>query len=158
MITVHNLEIGIAPSILANLNEISLTGIIKDIAEAARTEWLRLAGSMLHTTRQTYINGIQPTVMASGMATISLLGVLPDIVENGMSETDMRTTLLGPNALGKHRSEEGYYYRAIPFRHATPTGKGAEGANVGIAMGKSYAGIVANAKKLGRDVYREAKK
>lgn len=131
MITVHNLEIGVAATLLAHLDEKALTNGIKDIADAAWAEWKRLAGSTLHTTRQTYITGLQPVAMAPGMATISLVGALPNVIENGMPQTDMRDTLLGPNAIGKHKSKDGFYYRAIPFRHATPTDAPSQGENVG---------------------------
>jgi hypothetical protein len=167
MIEVKGLEISLPATLVANLSEQALMDALKDVAEAARAEWIRLAGSTLHTTRQTYIDGIQPVAMAPGVATVSLVGMLPNIIEQGMPETDLRTTLLGPNATGKKKAKDGHYYRAIPFRHATPGGKGQQaaaeamggvvGANVGVPMGKAYTGVVTDAKKLGRDVYKKAK-
>jgi hypothetical protein len=88
--------------------------------------------------------------------------VLPNIVENGMAELDLHDTLLGPNVpvvpigeRGKHEREDGGFFRAIPFRHATPGTKGA----VGPAMGDPYRGhdAVADSKKLGTEVYAQAK-
>jgi hypothetical protein len=104
--------------------------------------------------------------MSPGQAVISLLGELPNLIEHGMAATDLRLTLLGPNAKGKKRAKDGHFYRAIPFRHAVPGGGGQQeaaeaqgskiGQNVGPAMGSAYGGVVADAKKLGRDVYRKA--
>jgi len=168
MIEIKNLEIGLPANLIAGLPDSIVMKALEDVAEAARAEWIRLAGAGLHTTRQSYINGIQPVVMAPGMATITLVGVLPNVIEQGMPILDLRTTLLGPNAKGKHKAKEGHYYRAIPFRHATPGSAGQQeeaegvgrviGANVGIPMGKSYAGVVADAKQLGREVYKKAKR
>ena len=158
MIEPKTIEIALPIPLLANLNDQSVADILRDIADGAYREWSRLASQELHTTRQAYIAGIVEPAYGPGMATISLVGDLPNVIEQGMPETDLRTTLLGPNAKGRKQAKEGHYYRAIPFRHATPTNAPTMGQNVGIMMGKAYSGIVADAKKLGRDVYRKAKR
>lgn len=157
MIEVTNIEVGLPAHLMGNLSQETITGVVKDIAEAARAEWLRLAGESLHTTRETYMQSIQPVAMAPGQATISLVGALANVVENDMPEMDLRTTLLGPNSQHKKQAKDGHYYLAVPFRHAVPNKEGSAGANVGPQMGKAYAGVVADHKKLGREVYRKAK-
>lgn len=147
---------------LAALEQAIVTVALQNLAEAARAEWIRLAGERLFSTRRDYIRGIQPVAMGDGTATITLLGGLPNLTENGMPETDLHNTLLGPNVpvvgrggRGKHASKVGGYYRAIPFRHAGP----GSGAAVGQAMGKPYAGsaAVADSKALGKAIYKAAK-
>lgn len=151
------------PDDIAAAVESSVDAILSNIAEAARSHWLKLAGQGLRTTRRDYMNGIQPVRFpAQHRAVITLVGVLPNLIELGMPETDLHDTLLGPKVpvapmgeRGKHEREDGGFFRAIPFRHATPGTKGA----VGRAMGDPYEGheAVADAGKLGRRVYAQAK-
>jgi hypothetical protein len=136
-------------------------GILADIAEAARNHWIGLAGAAFTSTRRDYIAGIQEVEMEPGRAVISLVGELPNLLENGMPETDMRKTLLGPNVPvappgepGKHQSKNGGFYRAIPFRHSGPTSSG----TVAPPMGSAYGSVVPNALALGKQVYGQAKK
>ncbi len=167
MIEVLNMENILPQGVLDALSPAIVDRIVVDIAEAARNEWLRLAGNELSTTRRDYINGIQQVKSQHGQSVISLVGALPNAIEQGMDAVDMRDTLLGPHVpvvargqRGKHaavsKSGKWSYYRAIPFRHATPGTTGA----VGPAMGSAYGGhdAVADAKKLGREVYKAAKK
>lgn len=142
--------------------------VLRDIADAARNEWIRVAGKALNTTRRDYLAGIQPVEFKPGAAVISLVGVLPNAIEEGQAAYDMHETLLGPNVpvsapgeYGKHLSIDPKtfktgYYRAIPFRHATPGTRGA----VGTAMGQQYSGhdAVEDAEALGKKVYGKAKR
>lgn len=155
----------IPPGVLESLNEGAVQAVLANVADAARNEWIKIAGAELSTSRRDYLNGIQPVEMKPGMATITLVGKLPNLIEQGMPATDMRDTLLGPNVpvvppksgrRGKHKDSKGGYYRSIPFRHGTPSSGGA----VGQPMGKPYSGheAVADAKKLGQRVYAAAKK
>lgn len=153
--------------------------LIENLAESARAKWIKIAGQSLMTTRRDYIAGIQEVHMRQGVATIALVGMLPNLIENGMDTVDMHDTLLGPNVKdapvgqrGKHRKKDGTgYYRAIPFRHGTPVTSGA----VGVAMGAQYEGhhafggpegfrpsgggkSIFSAKDLGHHIYDAAKK
>jgi hypothetical protein len=155
---VHDLQVAVPPE-LALLPQAVVTAIVTTIAEAARSEWIRLAGESLHTTRGDYINGIQPVEVLNEVATVTLVGVLPNLLEQGMEATDLHDTLLGPNvpvvpqgARGKHEKTDGSgHYRSIPFRHRT--------GNRGAGFGNPYQGhaAVADAAKLGRSIYRQAK-
>lgn len=162
MIKIVNVGELLPPGYLVALEVAIADTALRNLAEAARAEWLRLAGERLFSTRRDYMNGVLPVDMADGAATIALVGMLPNLLENGMPETDLHNTLLGPNVpivgrggRGKHASKAGGYHRAIPFRHAGPSSGGA----VGQPMGRPYTGheAVADAKKLGRDIYKAAK-
>jgi hypothetical protein len=159
MIQVEDLDLALPEALAHVLDDEILTKLVADIVEAARSEWLRLAGEALHTTHEDYVNGIQPVEVSPGTASVALVGVLPNLLENGMDPVDMHNTLLGPNVpvvpeggRGKHMRLDGGFYRAIPFRHRV----GEKGAG----FGNPYSGheAVADAAALGREVYGKAKK
>lgn len=163
MIEVTNLENIIPPEVLSKFNESAILEVLYDLADAARSEWIRLAGEEFSSTRRDYINGIQPVqIQSKGTAVIALVGTFPNLLEQGMPSVNMHRTLLGPGvpvvprgSRGKHRSKDGGYFRSIPFRHSGPASGGASGQ----PMGKAYSNhdAVADAKKLGRAVYSMAK-
>ena len=156
----------IPSGLVAKLGAKQLTQLAKNLADAARDKWIRLAqGDSQYGKhmRHDYIRGIQKPVAMHGTAVIALVGSVANIMEHGDSGQDMRKTHLGPQVpvvpqgqRGKHEALEGGFYRAIPFRHATP---GAGGGVVGQEMGSAYSGhqAVADAKKLGQEVYAEAR-
>jgi hypothetical protein len=175
MIHIADITLDVPDFLLEGLTEADMVAVLENVANAARAKWIKLAGEKLFTTRRDYLRGIQQVEVLPGVQVgVALLGVLPNIVENGMEETDLRDTLLGPNVpvappgqKGKRQSKykkgpmkgkpkPGAFHRAIPFRHATPGTSGA----VGMPMGAAYAGHDAggDSKKLGRKVYRAAKK
>lgn len=135
-------------AVIQNLSEAAQGEILGNIAEAARGEWIRLASMQLHSTRADYINGIQPVAPTDNGLEIVLVGVLPNLVEQGMSGFDLHDTLLGPGVpiaavgdKGKHMAKDGGFFRAIPYRHQTPGSNGLHGK----PMPKP---IYAQAKKL----------
>lgn len=153
-------SINVAPLVTPDLSAEAVQTILADIAESARNHWIGLAGKAF-TQKADYINGIQPVEMKPGLAVITLVGAVANILENGSPALDMRTTLLGPNVpvvpmgqRGKHQSKAGGYYRAIPFRHSTPT----SGGTIAPPMGSAYKGAVPDAKALGKQVYGKARK
>jgi hypothetical protein len=140
----------------------AVDAVLTNIAEAARSHWIKLAGDGLHSTRRDYIAGIQPVDIMSGKATITLVGVLPNLIENGMDRLDLHATLLGPKVpvaplgeRGKHARQDGGFFRAVPFRHRAPTSSAAGGQR----FGDPYQGheAVADARKLGREIYAMAR-
>lgn len=152
-------------------DEALIQGVLSDIMEGARDQWIKLAGDRLHSTRRDYIDGIQQVDVDGFTASIALVGTLPHMVEEGMSAHNMHSTLLGPNVpvvkpgsgqKGKHAildakgNPTGKYWRVIPFRHQTP---GSSGQGGGAVMGTAYDGhaAVADAAKLGKAVYKAAK-
>jgi hypothetical protein len=165
---IEHLENVIPKGLMDVLNPKLAEMILRDIADGARSEWIRIAGAELSTTRRDYLAGIQPVEHKPGMAIISLVGQLPNIIEEGMAAVDLHDTLLGPNVpisppgeYGKHlkidpKTFATGYYRAIPFRHAVPGTTGA----VGVAMGMAYSGhdAVEDAEALGKKIYGRAKR
>lgn len=140
--------------------------IARDIMEGARGFVIKKASEVLHSTRADYINGLQPVTREGKSVVLALVGVLPNMIENGWTERFLHETLLSDSAKGWKTSAEGYRYRAIPFRHKTP-GAGPQG---GQPMGSQYGAnknpaslaaghaIVADTKALGKAVYKAAKK
>lgn len=152
VVTIQGLEAMIPEELMVPFTQEAVDAILADVADATRDWWVAEAMAELHGTKADYIAGLQPVEMNPGQAVLALVGVLPNIVEQGQDRIDLRTTLLGPNVpisppgeYGKHLSidpdtfETGYY-RSIPFRHMTPGGKGAAG------------------KPMPKDVYRAATK
>jgi hypothetical protein len=146
----------------------ALARIASDVMAGARDFWIKRAGERLHTSQRDYINGIQEVETEAGSASITLLGDLPNMVENGMGAFDMHDTLLGPNVpiagpgqKGKHVNAQGGFYRAIPFRHQTP---GSVGKGGGQPMGSQYFKSLPSAlagtlqSDLGKAIHKAAKK
>lgn len=151
----------IPSGVLAAISEEAVFGIVRDVMDGARDKWIQLANENLHTTRDTYARAIQEVEYAEGTATLTLLGLLANIIEHGMPTTDLRDTLLGPNVpeapfgqKGKRRAEAGHYYRAVPFRHQIPGSTGTQAP----PMGDPYKSVLTNAGELGKKIYQEAKK
>lgn len=163
MIEILNLESIIPLELVYALDEKAVLAVMRDVVDGARDYWIQLASKEFHTTKQEYIQGIQEVNWISeDTAVISLVGVLPNILEQGMAAKDLHDTLLGPNVPvaplgqpGKHPRKEGGYYRAVPFRHRTP-GQGAHGTPMGQAHEKMLGSDWS--KQLGKDVYKAAKK
>jgi hypothetical protein len=146
----------------AQISDATIKELMHNIVDGARAHWIQLAAKEFHTTKTMYIAGIQEVDwQGEDTAVISLVGVMPNMLEQGASQVDMHETLLGSNVpvaskggKGKHERALGGYYRAIPFRHYTP-GAGAHGATMGSAFEK--AGF-SNAQDIGKSVYEAAKK
>jgi hypothetical protein len=170
---IENLDEILPKGLMDIMNPKLMERILHDVADGAKNEWIRIAGAALSTTREAYLDGLQPVEYKPGMAVISLVGQLPNIIEEGADAYDMHDTLLGPNVpitppgeFGKHikidpKTFAAGFYRAIPFRHATPgTKKKPRGGAVGVEMGKAYTGhdAVEDAKALGKKVYDKAKR
>jgi hypothetical protein len=141
MIQVIDLS-ALVPAELVNAPDF-LAMVIPDIAEAARTEIIRLAQERLGSTGEDYIQNVSPVAyhlpkgklpMGDALAaTIVLSGWLPNSVENGWPGGDMKVWLLaGRNA---KTGKTGGRYNTVPFRHGTP---GVTGANFP-EMGSAYA-------------------
>lgn len=164
----------VPPEALAALSEDAVESIIADLAEAARHEWVRLAGKELKGSAPDYLESIQEVQFGRMTATITLLGEKANRLEQGHPRIEQKHGLLGPKVPvtepprkgkrqrytwerrnGKKVAVEDGYYRAIPFRHATPGTRG----QVGTPMGDAYREALgpAAAKRLGRAVYENAK-
>lgn len=148
--------------ILETFTESAIQEIIYDIGEQARNHWIGLANKFLHTSRNDYVEAIQAIQLMPNMAVISLVGQPANIIEHGSGMVDLRDWLLGAGVpvvprgqKGKHPTADGKgFYRSIPFGHQTPGTSGSAAP----PMGDPYRGIMADARKMGREVYKAAKK
>jgi hypothetical protein len=104
--------------------------IVERTAEAAREEWVRLAGENLKGTYQSYVGGIDPKDNSpTGLseierpdtlkATITLRGTLPNMLEQGHDAFDIKPGILnGPHVkMGK----DGSKFQDIPFIYGGPS-------------------------------------
>jgi len=108
--------------------------IVRGLASAARTNWVQMAQAKLNTSSRDYVQGIsQPEEIRPGVMEITLLGRVPNMIEQGWpGPRDLRMTVI-PNARTKHTSKEGHTYVFVPFRHGSPS---SSGKNVGRRMPK----------------------
>lgn len=158
---VHSIDLSAYKAQLAAFGPAGIRRALSDIGEAARHRWGRFALEELHTTQADYLLGLQPVVVGDDGVVIALVGMVPNIVEQGMEQTDLHETLLGPKVptvergqRGKHLSKDGYHYRSLSFRHATPGSAGLVAPRMGRAYGESPDGA---AGSIGKAIYRMAK-
>ena len=169
---------GLVPAdILDSLNPKGVQEVMRNIAEAARAEWVRLAGQELRSSAPDYLRAIQRVRATSTYAVVSLVGDRAMQIEDGHERIEQKHGLLGPKvpvteppAKGKRQrwryetrgrggarvAVEDGYYRAVPFRHATPGTRG----QVGTPIGDAYRGKLGAeaAALLGKAVYGAAKR
>lgn len=165
--TVHLNEA--AQKIVSIIGTTGTRAVARNIAEGARAKWIDLASKELSSSRMEYIQGIQPVEQeTSGNQTtmsVTLVGALPNMVEQGASSFSLHKTLLGPDAEGVKTAKDGGRYRAIPFRHKTPTAGHTGGQPMGsqfrprgpMSMAAPHE-VVEDSVKLGRKIHRQAKK
>lgn len=122
--------------------------LLRGVGSVVQQRWVSIAQQALHTTARDYVAGIQPVEVKGRVARVVLVGMMPNLVEHGMSAFDLRTTLLGPGAKNAKTAKDGSRYNTVPFGHGTP---GSGGHNVGRPM---PAPIHAVAKKLAPTVSR----
>lgn len=166
MITEISVDSFVPPSLVAQLDESVARAVVKDIAAAARAKWISLAGEHLHKTEQDYTRGIQPVVFGQGgiiVASVTLLGVWPNMLEAGFAPYDMRTTLLGSGIpvvprgeRGKHAAKGGGFYRTIAFRMMGPTATGRNAQRVTDVYAKQLGAD--RAAQLGKIAWKAMKK
>lgn len=115
--------------------------VIKEITTRVAYNWELLAKRELHKTRSIYLRSIVVGDSGPNTGFIKLVGVLPNMIEEGCSPFDMK---LGFSKSSKAKDKKGKsgWYLTIPFRWATP-----------MALGESevFSG------KLPEEVYKIAK-
>jgi hypothetical protein len=162
VITEISVDAFVPPGLVAQLDEGAARAVVRDIAAAARAKWISLAGEHLRRTEQDYTRGIQPVVFGQGgiiVASITLLGAWPNMLEAGFPPFDMRTTLLGSSVpivprgqRGKHAAKGGGFYRTIAFRMTGPSSTGRNAQRVTDVYAKQLG--AERAKKLGRVAWK----
>ena len=154
--------------LMALLADIGLVeAVLTDLAESAWLKWRNIAARELHTSRQTYINGIQSPEVRPGERVLTLVGWLPNAIESGIDGFDLRRTLLeNPNARARRpildeNGQQVGWYANIPFRHGTPGTTGLAGQ----PMGRPYEKGMRQgwmdpdaAREFGKQVYAAAKR
>jgi len=126
-------------SVLRRLPKASDKKAIKrQLGAAAMQFWKRQAQAQLTSSSRDYVAGLEHHEEGDRI-TLTLRGMLPNMIENGAPGGDMRDYMLkGPNAkMGKHGM-----YNTVPFRHGAA---GTSGRNTGRPMPKA---IHAPAKRL----------
>ena len=161
---VHPIDLGEYHARLIALGPEGIRRALADIGEVARHRWARAAQAALHTTLADYLFGLQPVIVSEDTAAITLVGVLPNLIEHGMDQVDLHNTLLSfakvpivpPGQRGMHMSKRGHLYRSIAFRHAIPSSQGL----VAPRMGSAYARTEGAEKsvEIGKAIYAAAKK
>jgi len=155
----------IPQTLSAMLGETFVERMLSDVAAGARNEWIRLARQRLHSSKEAYVDGIQPVEVLPRMRVIALVGWLPNAIENGAEPYDMRETLLGPGSTIRRQGKKGAY-ASVPFRHGTPGSRGQSGTPMGAAYGPTHSGSrragdlmsPQGARELGTRIYDMAKR
>lgn len=135
--------------------------LVEATAQSARNHWIRIASQDESSFKDEYVRGIQEVEMAPDQVTISLVGEVPHMLEDGTPQTDLRDILLNPAVVpikpkgerGMRKAKDGSLYRSIPFRHATPGTTG----TVGKVMGSPYKNIMKDWQAMGKEIYRAAR-
>lgn len=103
---------------LLKQDEMALNKVVDDLADVSLSEWIRLANEGLHSTYREYVAGLQtPESLKKtgrGESSVSLIGWLPNAVENGLASFDMKPGFL-KSSLAK-TSKEGKRYLRIPMK------------------------------------------
>ena len=156
---------GMIPPELSAYPEL-VASIVPDIAEAVRTEIIRLAGERLSVASDEYIQGVQAVQYAypSGrippgeqtVATIVLVGWLPNAIETGWPGGDMKPALLSGRSA--QPTKDGGIYAIVPFRHGAPGGSKRNFQKMGSAHVRTGAMAHDAAVKMGRKIHGAAKR
>lgn len=127
---------------------------IRNLAYAAKDEWIRLAQARLNTSRDDYVNGLRQAesftaakVDGQPVFTIQLVGDMPNNFEFGMESFDMKE--VRPGWLGGRKakiSQDGNAYVRIPFRHSPTSTTG-----IGYSGKAKAAGLQNELKNVIRD-------
>lgn len=127
------LAAAIPADLFAELGPEAVEGLLDNLAMAARAKWINLAKQGLHSTEQEYVDGIQEIESGRGVRTVTLVGFLPNALENGLEAFDLRVGILKSSKA--HMNAQGQKYMAIPFRHSVPGTVGQAGPAMGMRYG-----------------------
>ncbi len=121
------------------LSDEDLARRVGRLARLARTHWVTLSHRRLFTSQREYTQGIQEVEHEGMGASITLLGDVANMVEQGAVAYDLRDTILRGEKQGHVRwnAEKTHRYAHIPFRSMTAT---ATGRNAPI-LGETFAAL-----------------
>ncbi len=121
--------------------------MVQGLGAAAMAHWKRQAQQGLRSSSREYVQALTSET-GDRKFTITLEGVLPNMIEQGFTGGDMRQWMFNG---GKAKQGKNGKYLSIPFQHGSP---GTGGRNVGTPMPTT---IHAAAKKLEATVSRPAR-
>lgn len=91
---------------------------VKEITARFADQWQTEAETSLKSSRQEYIANLNVIDEGKAKGAVVLTGWLPNAIESGMDEVDLKVGLLnGPNAKTDRKNEK---YNTVPFSHGTP--------------------------------------
>jgi len=123
---------------------------VKEITAQFAAAWEQEAAENLKSSRQEYIANLNVVDEGFAKGAVVLTGWLPNAVEDGLDEFDMKDGILnGPNV---KTGKEGQKYNTIPFAHGTP-GSLPENFNGGIMPKEVHA--IAKKKKIGEAIKKK---
>lgn len=105
--------------LLPNLRRL-VPAILGQVGEVARYEWAKAAKSKLKSTAGLYISSLSSVEVKRNIATITLHGKLPNMIEQGCSAYDLKVGLLKSSKVKKTKT--GKPYITVPFSHTAPGG------------------------------------
>jgi hypothetical protein len=150
---------GATPTVLAALPRVT-RDIVVDLVWSIHSEILSLAQKKLTSASDDYKRGLQEPEFSikrrlpsnpTTIATIVLVGWLPNAVEHGWEGGDMKAALLSGRAV--KQGENGPYV-TVPFRHMGPGATGRHGAPMGSQHAKAGTHTREEAARLGRRIMR----
>ena len=102
-------------------NEVNnlMEAVLTDVSFRIISEWRGLANDGLRTSRSEYVRGIQLPEIQGNTSTISLIGTLPNMLEQGASPFDMKEGFRNSSRV-KFSKDGKSWYMSIPFRWGTP--------------------------------------
>jgi hypothetical protein len=98
--------------------------------------WTEAAKQQLHSTRNNYIKGLILKNEENGINSITLVGQLNNMIENGCEPFDMKESF--KESAKVHFTKDGGWYLTIPFRLATPGAIGENEAFSGVMPSEIY--------------------
>ena len=125
-----------------------LSNMAKTIAIEFAKEWKLQAKKTLKKTRKEYINSIIVGEKDQFVSTVTVIGLLPNMIEQGAESFDMKEGF--SRSSKKKLKKDGGWFLTIPFRYAIPGS---------IGESENFAGILPKevhkiAKKIDRPVKR----
>lgn len=118
-----NISFDLTPVIatVQGLSQLQIEDMFKDVlsgvSEAVYFNWREEAHQSLHSSRSSYLRGLQQPEISENSAIIELIGVLPNMIESGASAFDIKKGMAKSDKI--HFKKDGGWYISIPFRWST---------------------------------------
>lgn len=105
-------------------NEIQILNqeILGTSIEVIQSEWIGQAKEKLYRSRMGYIRGIQQPIISPAQASITLIGAVPMMIEEGATAFDIKKGFAKSSKRKTYIDKKTgitHWYMSIPYRHAT---------------------------------------